>query len=258
MLFRSVGSDATTDLAVLKIEADGLVAVEFGSSDNIKVGESVVAIGTPYDQSLAGTMTCGIVSGLARGVEITNDSGKVIKTTTLIQTDCSINPGNSGGPLIDMAGNVIGITSLKLVDEQFEGIGFAIPITDATAIFKKLIAGEDITDSNIATAAPRIGVTVYELEYGFEYFRMNPRCEYPAGVLVGDIEFNTAAYAAGLSRYDIITDFSGHTVTNLDDLDAALSKFKAGDEVELTVFRFNRVLTSGEYVTIKFKLDAAE
>lgn len=253
-----VGSDSTTDLAVLKIEAENLVSVEFGSSENIKVGEYVVAIGTPYDKSLAGTMTCGIVSGLARGIEITNSSGKVIKTMTLIQTDCSINPGNSGGPLIDMAGNVIGITSLKLVDEQYEGIGFAIPITDASKIFQQLIAGEDITDSNIATAAPRIGVTVYELEYGLEYFYMDPSCEYPKGVLVGEIDRNTSAFEAGLDRFDIITDFNGHAVTDLETLDKALSNFKAGDEVEVTVFRFNRKLTSGEYVTIKFKLNAAE
>ncbi len=253
-----VGSDATTDLAVLKIEANNLVQVEFGDSNNVKVGENVIAIGTPYDQSLAGTMTSGIVSGLARGVEITNDSGKVIKTMTLLQTDCSINPGNSGGPLIDMAGNVIGITSLKLVDEQFEGIGFAIPISDATIIFKKLIAGEEIPENGIATASPRIGVTVYELEYGFEEFNMRPSCEYPKGILIGDIDLNTSAYRAGLSRFDIITDFNGHAVTNLDELDTALSKFKAGDEVVVTVFRFNRSLSSGEYKTITFKLDAAQ
>ncbi len=253
-----IGSDSVTDIAVLKIDAENLVEVEFGDSGNIKVGENVVAIGTPYDESLAGTMTSGIVSGLARGIDVTNDYGKVIKTMTLIQTDCSINPGNSGGPLFDMAGNVIGITSLKIVDEQFEGIGFAIPITDAIEIFNKLISGEDIDGSNIATAAPRIGVTVYDLEYGLEYFRMNPRCEYPQGILVGSIEYDTAAYIAGLSAGDIITQFAGETVESLDDLDAALAKYRAGDEVTIKVFRFNRRLTDGEYVDITFKLDAAQ
>ncbi len=254
-----VNSDAVTDLAVLKIEAEGLVQVEIGNSNNIKVGENVVAIGTPYDQGLAGTMTCGIVSGIARDIEITNDSGKVVKTMTLIQTDCSINPGNSGGPLIDMAGNVIGITSLKLVDEQYEGIGFAIPISSATEIFKKLIAGEDIGDTDIATATAKIGITAYELDYGLQYYRMYPRCEYPEGVLVGEIEYDSSAYIAGLSVCDIITDFNGDAVTSLDELTVALEKYKAGDEVTVTVFRFSdRALTKGENVTITFKLDAAE
>ncbi|MBE6693021.1 MAG: trypsin-like serine protease [Ruminococcaceae bacterium] len=253
-----IGSDSTTDLAVLKIEAEKLVQVEFGDSNNIKVGEGVVAIGTPYDQSLAGTMTTGIISGVARGVEITNNSGKVIKVMTLLQTDCSINPGNSGGPLIDMAGNVVGITSLKLVDERFEGIGFAIPITDALDIFKKLIAGEDIDGSGIATAAPRIGVTVYAAEYGFSYFRITPRCEYPKGLLVGDIEVTSSAYQAGLYRFDIITDFAGYPIETINDLNAAMERFKAGDEVEITVFRFDRYFQTGKSETIRFKLDAAE
>ena len=253
-----VGSDATTDLAVLKIEAKNLVQVKFGDSNNIKVGEGVVAIGTPYDISLAGTMTSGIVSGLARGVEITNSSGKVIKTMTLIQTDCSINPGNSGGPLFDMAGNVIGITSLKIADELYEGIGFAIPISDATEIFKKLIAGEDVSDNGIASATPRIGVTVYAVEDGLSEYKLKPRCEYPKGLFVGEIDPNTASYRAGLSQYDIITDFNGYTITSIDDLDSAMSNYKAGDEVVVTVFRFDRFLLSGEYKTITFKLDAAQ
>lgn len=253
-----VGSNSVTDIAVLHIQAEGLSQVSFGDSNKIQVGENVVAIGTPYDETLAGTMTCGIVSGTAREVKITNDSGKVVKTMKLIQTDCSINPGNSGGPLIDMSGNVIGITSLKIADEQFEGIGFAIPITNAIEIFEKLIAGEDIVDSEIAVATPKIGITVYDVEDGLEYFRMNPRCEYPEGVFVSDIEFNSSAYKAGLSRYDIIVDFNGHEVKNRNDLTSALDKCRAGESVTVTVFRFNRTLTAGEYETITFNLDAAE
>lgn len=252
-----VGSDAVTDIAVLKIEAKDLVQVEFSDSNNVKIGENVVAIGTPYDQSLAGTMTCGIISGIAREIDITNNSGKVIKTMTLLQTDCSINPGNSGGPLIDMAGNVVGITSLKLVDEQFEGIGFAIPITDAIDIFKKLIAGEAIVDSGIASASPKIGITCADVDTALASSYMRPTCEYPQGVFVVDIEFNCNAYMAGLDRYDIITDFNGDTVENLDELTESLAKYKAGDEVTLTVFRFNRNLSDGSYHVITFKLDAA-
>ncbi len=254
-----VNSDSVTDLAILKIEAEGLVQVKIGNSDNIQVGEDVIAIGTPYDKHLAGTMTCGIVSGVARNIDITNETGKVIKTMTLIQTDCSINPGNSGGPLIDMSGNVIGITSLKLVDEQYEGIGFAIPISNAVDIFKKLISGEEIGDNGFASASARIGITAYELEYGLQTYRMYPRCEYPEGVLVGEIEYDSSAYIAGLSTCDIITDFNGDKVRTLDELNAALDKYKAGDKVQITVFRFtDRNLTKGEYFTIEFRLDAAK
>ncbi len=252
-----VGSDATTDIAVLHIDAENISQVSFGDSSKVVIGENVVAIGTPFDETLAGTMTCGIISGIARDIDITNDSGKVIKTMTLLQTDCSINPGNSGGPLIDMAGNVIGITSMKLVDEQYEGIGFAIPITSAIDIFQKLIAGEDIGDSDIAVATPQIGITVYDVEDGLDYFRMRPNCEYPEGVLVADIDVTSAAYVAGLSRYDVITDFNGTTITNRQELADALSRYRAGDTVVITVFRFNRTLTSGSSHTIEFKLDAA-
>lgn len=253
-----VGSDVTTDLAVLVCDAENLVQVEFGDSDNIKVGENVIAIGTPYDLSLAGTMTSGIISGVARGVEMTNDAGKVVKIMTLLQTDCSINPGNSGGPLIDMAGNVVGITSLKLVIDAYEGIGFAIPITDAIEIFKSLIAGEPIPDNGVAVASPKIGVTVYELDYGLSYFNIEPKCAYPKGLLIGDIEVSSSSYKAGLGRFDIITDFNGYTIENIDDLNDALSNFKAGDEVSISVFRFDRNFKLGKAEVITFKLDAIE
>ncbi len=252
-----VGSDSITDLAILHVDAKDLPQASIGDSNSKKVGENVIAIGTPYAETLAGTMTCGIISGIARDIEITNDSGKVIKTMTLIQTDCSINPGNSGGPLIDMSGNVIGITSLKLVDEQFEGIGFAIPITEASQILNKLIRGESIDDGGFASASPKIGITVMNLEEGMAEIGMDPRCEYPEGIIVIDIEYASAAYRAGLSRYDIITEFDGQAVTNMDDLTSTLSKKKAGDMVEIKVFRFNRMLTEGSEYTIKFKLDAA-
>lgn len=252
-----VGSDSVTDLAVLRISATGLTAVTFGVSDNLKIGEYVVAIGTPYSQSLSGTMTCGIISGIARDIKVTNSSGKVIKTMTLIQTDCSINPGNSGGPLIDMSGNVVGITSMKIVNEEFEGIGFAIPITQATEIFGKLIAGEEIVDSGIATATAKLGITVYRLEDGLQFFGMNPKCEYPTGVLVSNIERKSSVYAAGLSLYDIITEFNGDKIESLDDLTNSLAKCKAGQTVTMKIFHFNRALTSGEYMDITFKLDPA-
>jgi serine protease Do len=253
-----VGSDATTDLAVLHVDVKNLPQLAIGDSSKLKIGQQVVAIGTPYDEGLAGTMTTGIVSGIARDIEITNDAGKVVKTMTLIQTDCAINPGNSGGPLIDMAGNVIGINSLKIASEEYENIGFAIPITSAVEVFKKLIAGEIIDGSDIAVASPQIGITVYDVKDGLEYFGMNPKCEYPLGVLVADIDINSAAYRAGLSTYDIITEFAGKKVTDRETLSSALAERRAGETVTVKVFRFNRTLSEGEYKTIAFRLDAAK
>ena len=252
-----IGSDATTDLAVLHIEADGLKALPIGNSQDLKIGEQVMAIGTPYSEMLAGTMTVGYISGITRDFKITNAYGKTVKVMTLIQTDCPINPGNSGGPLIDMAGNVVGINSLKIMSEEYEGLGFAIPITEATEIFTKLIKGEEITSSGIASASPYLGINVYDLEAGLSYYRISPKCEYPSGVLVASISSaDSAVYKAGLAFFDIITEFNGKAVDTASGLVDELNKYKAGDEVTLTVFRFNRGLTSGEYLTLTFKLDA--
>lgn len=253
-----IGSDPTTDLAVLHVNVKNLPQLSIGDSNKLKIGQQVIAIGTPYDEALAGTMTTGIVSGIARDIEITNDAGKVVKTMTLIQTDCAINPGNSGGPLIDMAGNVIGINSLKIASEEYENIGFAIPITSAVEVFKKLIAGEIVDGSDIAIASPQIGITIYDVQDGLDYFGMRPKCEYPLGVLVADIDINSSAYRAGLSTYDIITEFAGEKITDRDSLANALAKFRAGDTVTVKVFRFNRTLSEGEYKTVTFKLDAAK
>jgi serine protease Do len=252
-----INSDSVTDLAVLQIKAEGLKALEMGDSSVKKIGENVVAIGSPYSESLAGSMTCGIISGVARTIDIHNDSGKVIKTMTLIQTDCSINPGNSGGPLIDMAGNVIGITSLKLVDEQLEGIGFAIPITEASQIINKLISGEDIGDSGFASASPRIGVTIIEVDNGLSSLRIRPKCDYPESVIVMSVDATSSAYSAGLRQYDLMTDFNGIEVKTVEDLASALEKHKAGNTVTVTIFRFNNSWSGGETKTITFKLDAA-
>ncbi len=251
-----VGSNDVTDLAVLHVDASNLPSISLGDSNSKKVGENVIAIGTPYNESLAGTMTCGIISGIARDVEITDEYGRVIKTMTLLQTDCSINPGNSGGPLIDMAGNVIGITSLKLVDEQFEGIGFAIPITEASVILNKLIRGEEIDDTDFASPTPKIGITVTSVENGLSSIRRTPTCSYPEGVFITDIEATSSAYEAGLSRYDIITEMEGTRIKTTDELSAVLSKLKAGRTVSVKVFRFNSNFSAGAYYTIEFKLDS--
>ena len=252
---RLIGSDSVTDLAVLRIEADGLIPVELGDSNKISVGEPVYAIGTPYDITLAGTMTSGIVSGLARDVECTDDMGNVVKTMTLIQTDSPINPGNSGGPLFNINGQVIGINTLKLMDE-FEGIGFSIPITDAIKVFETLVKyGElpDYGDTDFVKTSPKLHITVMSVsdarntpEYG-KFISDDA----PDGVYVISVSPGTAIYDAGLEIYDIITEFNGVTLKGRDDLATELAKYSAGETVTIKVYH------RGEYKTLSFKLDKA-
>lgn len=254
-----VGGDKTRDLAVLKINAKGLKPLAIGDSDALKVGQTTVAIGTPYDLTLAGTMTTGIVSGLDRKVEITNDYGTVIKTMRLIQTDTAINPGNSGGPLLNMAGQVVGINSLKLVGD-YEGTGFAIPMNYAVGILNQLIQYGKVVedDSDHVTASPRLGVQVYNVADGIEALGLKPRCEYPEkGALVASVEPTTAIYEAGLQLYDIITEFDGHKIESKEDLVSILAEYKAGDTVSIKVFSFSRNFSKGEERTLTFTLDSA-
>lgn len=250
-----IGSDSVTDLAVLRIEAKGLIPAELGDSTKVSVGEPVVAIGTPYDITLAGTMTSGIVSGLARDVECTDDYGNVVKTMTLIQTDTPINPGNSGGPLFNMNGQVIGINTLKLMNE-FEGIGFSIPITDAIKVFEILVEyGElpDYGDTDFVKTSPKLHITVMSVSdarNSVEYGRFISK-DAPEGVYVIEVTPGTAIYEAGLEIYDIITEFNGVVLEGREDLAAELSKCSAGQEVTIKVYH------RGEYKTLTFKLDKA-
>ncbi|MDD4125986.1 MAG: trypsin-like peptidase domain-containing protein [Eubacteriales bacterium] len=251
-----VGRDELTDIAVLKIEAEGLTALELGDSSAIKVGDQVIAIGTPYDLSLAGTLTNGVISGVDRDIELTNDYGKVVKTMKLLQTNSSINPGNSGGPLINMHGQVIGINTLKLMDE-FEGLGFAIPMSYAVIVINNLIDyGEVRDDSGLVKAAAKLNVTVFTYPTSDSYTREKYDLpdSIPEGVLVIEISRNTAIYKAGLEIYDIITEFNGTVIKSYSDLTTELAKYSAGKQVTLKVYRMNR-WGDGDYVDITFKLD---
>ena len=256
-----VGGDETRDLAVLKINAKGLTPLAIGNSDALKVGETVVAIGTPYDLELAGTLTRGIISGLNRDIDIYDEyTGRVIKTMRMIQTDTSINPGNSGGPMINLSGQVVGINSMKLIDE-YEGLGFAIPINYAVDIFNQLIQYGRVVqepENSYVNVSAWLGVTVMDVEAGLQNYRITPRCDYPTeGALIVSVDPNTAVYAAGLQQFDIVTEFDGHKITSKDELVNVLSQYHAGDSVTITVFTFSRNFASGETRTLSFVLDSA-
>ncbi len=220
-----VGYDLETDLAVLKVEAEGLVPAEFGDSDTLRVGELVVAIGNPLGFELFGTTTCGIVSALNREVTINE------KKMTLIQTDTSINNGNSGGPLLNSYGQVIGINSAKISSNysggaSVEGLGFAIPITDAREII------DDLINYGYVTGRPQLGVSGVDVsELDSERYNM------PQGVYVHAVTEGGAAEKAGLRQGDVITKIQDQRILTMDELNEIKNEYDAGDTIKLEVFR---------------------
>lgn len=219
-----VGGDSLSDVALLKIEAEGLSHVAVGDSDAIAVGEGCIAIGNPLGE-LTFTMTGGYVSALPREINI---SGKPI---SMFQTDAAINAGNSGGPLFDMAGNVIGITSAKISGitgsgASIEGVGFAIPINEALRVVY------DLQEYGYVRGRAFLGVTVKELDaatadtYGL-----------PVGPIVQSVVADSCADKAGIAVRDIILAFNGRNVKTYTQLMSALNKCSAGDEVTLRIYR---------------------
>jgi serine protease Do len=239
---QTVGVDVQTDLAVLKISATGLPCASFGDSSQLKVGQSVIAIGNPGGLELASTVTNGIVSGLNRSISETASS------MTYIQTNALINPGNSGGPLVNMYGQVVGINCSKIESsngETFEGIGFAIPINSAKPIIDSIIK------NGYVTGRVKIGISIYPLSNS-----QAQMYSYPAGLYIEDIDQSSDAYAKGLRDKDIITKIDGISIAS-DDATTVYSNFyneetkhKVGDTVTLTVYRTD----TGNTSTISVKL----
>ncbi len=230
-----IGSDSINDVAVLKVEANGLPAVTLGSSDALIVGDQVVAIGNPLGE-LTSTMTAGYVSAKNRDV---NTDGVTIN---MIQTDAAINSGNSGGPLFNMKGQVVGITTAKYSGSSasgasIEGIGFAIPIDDVIGMV------EDLINYGYVTGA-YLGVMVSDVDAAAaEYYGI------PMGAYVREVTPGYCAEAAGLQEKDIIIALGGYGVTNVSTLTRALRNFKAGDTTTLTVSR------GGKTVVLDITLD---
>lgn len=229
-----IGYDSQTDLAVLKIEADGLTACEFGISSDIRIGELVVAIGNPLGFDLYGTLTTGVISGLNRTLTIGDYE------MNLLQTNASINNGNSGGPLIDAYGRVIGITSAKVASIYGEGLGFAIPIDEAIPII------EDLIHYGYVTGRPQIGISGEDITSLMSmYYRL------PQGVYVRFINPDSCAEKAGIKAGDIIIGADGETITCMDELNEIKSRFSAGDSMVITVYR------DGVSMDIELTLDEA-
>lgn len=238
-----IGTDSTTDIAVLKAEATGLTPASFGDSDEIQIGESVLAIGNPA--GLSNSMTGGMVSGLNR--RVSTDSGTSIYSLDSIQVDAAINPGNSGGALVNMFGQVIGINSSKLVGDEYEGIGFAIAMNDAKPIVDSLIQYGYIADR------VKLGITYQEITQV-----TSEQTGLPVGLSVQAIDQTCDVANSGLQRYDIITQMNGKDVSSTEDVAALLKGMKPGDEVTMTVYRQStNSLVRGTTETFKAKLESA-
>lgn len=218
-----IGGDEKTDVAVIKIKAnEELHVAALGNSDEVEVGSKAVAIGNPLASELFGTVTQGVISGVNRTITVGQ------REMNLIQTDAAISPGNSGGALINKYGEVIGINSVKLVSDNAEGLGFAIPINEASTIVKDLI------DYGYVKGRPVIGVSVREITKELAYYN-NLLTDH--GLYIMSVSEGSSAEKAGLVRSDIIVKFDGKTVNSSTEMNKLRDKHKAGDTVSITFMR---------------------
>ena len=215
-----VGVETDSDLAVLRIEAEGLVPAQIGDSDNLRVGQTIYAVGNPLGE-LTYTMTSGIVSALNRRITTDEDV-----TVNMFQIDAAVNNGNSGGPVFNVYGQVIGVVTAKYSQEGMEGLGFAIPIGDACSVAR------DLVEKGYVSGKAYLGLTMATVSSSVaKYYDM------VRGVYVYDVEAGSCAEAAGLEAGDIITAIDGETVLSSSDLVKAVKLYRAGDSAELTVYR---------------------
>ena len=229
------GSNEYSDIAVLSIESKKeLEIATLGNSESIRVGDTSFAVGAPLDNAYSWTVTRGIISGKDRMVEVSlNGSTTYDYVMKVMQTDAAINSGNSGGPLCNSNGEVVGITSLKLVRSGVEGMGFAIPIEDA------LLTAERIMNKEVIEY-PYIGVSMLDVSsayYSYKYYDIIKKANVTKGVLVKEVEKNSPADNAGLKENDIIVGLSDKQINNVAFLRYYLFEHKVGDTIKLTIYR---------------------
>ncbi len=241
-----VGSDTYSDIAVVKIAADKVTTVaEFGDSSQLTVGETAIAIGSPLGSEYANTVTQGIVSSLNRNVSLKSEDGQAISTNA-IQTDTAINPGNSGGPLINIQGQVIGITSSKIASNggtSVEGLGFAIPANDVINIIKQLEKDGKVT-------RPALGIHMVNLSNlsTTDLQKLKLPGNVTSGVAVRSVQKNMPANGH-LQQYDVITKIDDKAISSTTELQSALYSHSIGDSMTITYYR------NGKEETTTIKLD---
>ena len=241
-----IGSDTFSDIAVVKISSEKVTTVaEFGDSSQLNVGETAIAIGSPLGSEYANTVTQGIISSLNRNVSLKSEDGQAISTKA-IQTDTAINPGNSGGPLVNIQGQVIGITSSKIASNggtSVEGLGFAIPSNDVQNIIKQLESDGKVT-------RPALGIQMVNLSNvgANDLRKLNIPSVLTSGVVIRSVQSNMPANGH-LQKYDVITKVDDKEITSSTDLQHALYNHAIGDTIKITYYR------NGKEETTSIKLD---
>ncbi len=241
-----LGSDEYADLAVLRVDKDFVLQVAtLGNSTDLEIGDTVFAVGTPIDVKYYGTVTKGIISGMNRTVPVTLENGDEFMMEVL-QTNTAINPGNSGGPLVNMQGEVIGINTLKLVEDEIEGMGFAIPVEMATSVLDRLENGEKIE-------RPLLGISMIDAnnQYALFTYKVYLDKDYTKGVVVIDVEDGSPASVAGFQKDDVILKIDDVEIEDNTHLRYILYKYSIGDTIEIEYER------DGELKTVEVKLTDA-
>ena len=226
-----VGEDTTSDIAVIKIDADGLTPATVGNSDSLKVGQSVMAVGNPLGE-LGGTVTGGMISALNRSVTIQGTNST--NTMSLIQMDASVSPGNSGGGLFNMNGELVGIVNAKSSSSDAEGLGFAIPINDAIKVAQELL------ENGYVTGRPYLGITYLAVTDAQTAQQLGVNAY---GVYIVDVTKGGPADQAGLKAGDRIVSVDGSEIAAKDDLGTLMQKHTAGDTLAITVARDGQMQT---------------
>ncbi len=221
-----VGYNISTDLAVIKIDAKNLNAIEIADSSKLKIGQYVITVGNPGGLEFMDSVTYGVISGLNRVVS--SDS-----SVSLIQTDAAINPGNSGGALVNVKGELVGINSSKIVSEEFEGMGFAVPSNTMVEICDKIIENENSPE-------PYIGISISE-KYTSSVLSFYG---YPSGAVVLSVFEGSPAYNAGIRRGDIITAFNGKAIKDYTKFEEFISDTKPNDKVTVEIYRNGRTYST--------------
>ena len=218
-----IGYNISADLAVLKIDAKGLTPIKFTDSNDLKVGQYVITVGNPGGLEFMDSVTYGVISGLNRVVSSNSE-------IELIQTDAAINPGNSGGALVDVKGELVGINSAKIVSEEFEGMGFAIPSNTVKEICENIIEKQNDPEAYIGISiSERYSPSVLQ-HYG-----------YPVGAVVLSVAEGSPADEAGIERGDIITEFDGTTISRYQILENLIEQASPGEKIAVKIYR------SGKY-----------
>lgn len=229
-----LGKETYSDIAVLTVKDDTVLSVvSLGDSTKMRLGDTVFTIGSPLGSEYSGTVTRGILSNKDRLVAVSLTSGSTSDwIMKVLQTDAAINPGNSGGPLLNINGEVIGINSLKLVENEIEGMGFAIPIEDAIYYAEILEKGEKIS-------RPYVGIGMLDISnpYSLRYYGINIDSSVTSGVVITEVEKNSPAYKAGLQKGDVIYQINDEDVNSIAEFRYVLYKSRPGDTITLKYYR---------------------